>query len=268
MINGQMSEAKQGVAVLEDVDEGTIERFIEWAYKGFYTEGEFELNTGAHLSLNLFTEEEPEMNGRTPKRSVDSLAGEEDIDERSFWQAKSGSKRKPDKKRMKTTSGEEPKESFLSYPEESFLSRPKESFLHRQYTVRKEVITIPPTRANRGADEDYTKVFLSHARLYVFAEKYDITQLKSLALEELHHRLAIYTLYPQRTGDIVALLRYVYANTSAPTSGVEDIRSMLGGYIGKELSMLIKDGDFKDLMIEDKGALLGDFLKMVAKRIN
>ena len=37
MINGEMAEAQRGFAVLDDVDEETIKRFIEWAYKGYYT---------------------------------------------------------------------------------------------------------------------------------------------------------------------------------------------------------------------------------------
>ena len=41
MINGGMAEAQQGFAVLDDVDEETIQRFIEWCYKGYYTAGHF-----------------------------------------------------------------------------------------------------------------------------------------------------------------------------------------------------------------------------------
>lgn len=32
-------------------------------------------------------------------------------------------------------------------------------------------------------------------------------------MEELHATLAVYTLYPQMTGDIMSLLRYIYAET-------------------------------------------------------
>lgn len=36
MINNNMLEGKQGFATLEDVDEGTLTRFIEWLYRGYY----------------------------------------------------------------------------------------------------------------------------------------------------------------------------------------------------------------------------------------
>ena len=45
MINGDMAEAQKRCAVLKTVDEGTIERFIEWAYKGYYTAADFNLET-------------------------------------------------------------------------------------------------------------------------------------------------------------------------------------------------------------------------------
>lgn len=43
---------------------------------------------------------------------------------------------------------------------------------------------------------------------------------------------------------------------------------LLGDYLGYEMSDLMKDGQFKVLMVEDAGPLLEDFKKMVAKRIN
>ena len=36
MISSDMLEAKQGFATLEDVDQGTMTRFIEWLYRGYY----------------------------------------------------------------------------------------------------------------------------------------------------------------------------------------------------------------------------------------
>lgn len=115
--------------------------------------------------------------------------------------------------------------------------------------------------------EDYTEVLLSHARLYVFAEKYDIQPLKKLSRQKLQHTLAIYTLYPERVGDITTLLKYVYANTSETIDGIEDIRTMLAHYVGTEMDTLIKYGEIKDLML-DNGEMLGDFLKMFALNIS
>ncbi|CAF9930212.1 MAG: hypothetical protein ALECFALPRED_004550 [Alectoria fallacina] len=82
--------------------------------------------------------------------------------------------------------------------------------------------------------ENYTEVFLSHARLYVFAEKYDIQPLKKLSRQKLQHTLAIYTLYPERVGDITTLLKW------------DCIRTMLAHYVGTEMDTLVKYGEIKD----------------------
>ena len=246
MINGQMAEAQKGFAVLEEVDEGTLERFIEWAYKGYYTAADFELEASSPPSPVSSSKEECQTTEWMQETLPDPPAQPAAEPEQDWGNFKSGKKSKKAKTRQEL----------------------KASFIRREHTVRREIISLPPTRANRGADEDYTEVFLSHARLYVFADKYDIQPLKTLALEELHNTLATYTLYRGRTGDILALLRYVYANTVESARGGEDLRMLLRDYLGYEMSFLMKDKEFKVLMVEDGGPLLGDFMKMVAKRIN
>ncbi|KAI4227192.1 MAG: hypothetical protein L6R40_008221 [Gallowayella cf. fulva] len=250
MINGQMAEAQKGFAVLDEVDEGTFERFIEWAYKGYYTAADFELKTSSPPSPASSSNEECETTEWMQEPLADLPAEPEPLTEQPIvWDLgnfQSGKKSKKAKTRQEL----------------------KASFIRREHTVRRRTISLPPTRANRGADEDYTEVFLSHARLYVFADKYDIQPLKTLALEELHDTLATYTLYRGRTGDILALLRYVYVKTGRSARGGEDLRMLLRDYLGYEMNVLMEDGEFKVLIIEDGGPVLEDFIKMVAKRIN
>lgn len=267
MINGQMAEAQKGFAILEEVDEGTFERYMEWAYKGYYTAADFKLKASSPPSRISSSKEDCETTesiqdrpAATPPTDYMEPAAEMEplplerliVDQTDDWEwggFKSGKKKGKKSKEAKTK------------------HELKESFIGREYTVRQETISMPPTRANRGANEDYTEVFLSHARLYVFADKYAILPLKTLALEELHNTLAIYTLYRERTGDILALLRYAYANTGESARG-DDLRILLRDFIGYEMRVLLKDEKFVDLMIEDGGPLLSDFTKMVAKRIN
>lgn len=91
--------------------------------------------------------------------------------------------------------------------------------------------------------------------------------MKILAFENVQSQLAVFSLYDERTGDIVALLGYVYANTGKSVPGYEDLRTLMRYYVGYEMVTLMKDGDIKDLMIEDGGALLTNYMDMVAKRV-
>jgi len=262
MINGPMAEAQKGYAVLEDVDKGTFERFLEWGYKGYYKAADFAIEAISpppvprkkkkRESTTVIGGEVHSVTTAPELHDDVELAGRGEL--RSDWDKWLGN---PKMKKGKDAEATQKTTQEL-----------KKSFLRRKYTVRRDAIGIPPARANRGELENYTEVFLSHARLYVFAEKYDIQALRTLALEELHHILTLYTLYRCRTGDIIALLRYVYANTRMPEAGDEELRILMRDYMGHEMSVLMQDEEFKDLMIEDEGALLGNFMEMVALRIN
>lgn len=142
----------------------------------------------------------------------------------------------------------------------------KESFLRLQFCKPGDERTALAPRANSSSFEDYTDVFLSHAQVYIFAEQFDIQPLKRLALKNLHQTLAIFTIWPECVGDIVALTRFVYDKTSEPVNKVEPMRDMLKQYIGCEMDVLIKDVEFRDLL-EGNRELLNDFCLVVRKRI-
>ena len=71
---------------------------------------------------------------------------------------------------------------------------------------RQRIINSCETIPNSHAKQDYTGVFLAHARLYVFANKYGIEPLESLSLHKLHATLKSFTLYRARIGDILKLV--------------------------------------------------------------
>ena len=222
MIHGSMMEAHQGKATLEDVDLDTFLRFVQWLYHGYYdVGGPLQLrqpNDVRSLNDATYSNTSPMLVHSHMFRTDDSAAVERSI-----------------------------------FDNDSKLEK---NISRAQYRVRKAKKNSSQPRPNNHHEEDYSEVFLGHARLYVFADKYDIEDLKVLAREELHATLAVvFTMYRQRTSDIVALLRYVYANTAETKSGVEDLRSLMTGYIGAEIETLIKDKDLEALMSEDPSML-------------
>lgn len=93
----------------------------------------------------------------------------------------------------------------------------KSAVLYHQFHRRKRSANrLSGQRILQQTITRITQVFVAYARLYVFAKKYDIQPPKTLALKELCKIFAIYTLYRRRTGDIIAPLRYVYANNGVP----------------------------------------------------
>ncbi|KAL9033704.1 MAG: hypothetical protein Q9180_005805 [Flavoplaca navasiana] len=254
LMNGEMSEAQKGSATIEDVEEDTFGRFAEWLNKGYYTPKE------------AFTH--PVVNDGEAEKSDESVPSEHDFapshPEPPVLKpphAPFGRWTMPQRSEGSTNSKKNASWNSIM----SSRSQLRESFINREAIIRQQ---IPHPRPNQSPEEDHTNVFLSHAELYVFAEQFDIQTLRTLALANLQTALAIFTLHEERTGDIITLLRYAYANTSDRSGGVEDLRTLLRDYVGYEMDILMKDDEFRDLMIADGGALLGDFMTMVMKRIS
>lgn len=246
MINGHMSEAQKGSAELQDVDKGTFVRFMRWAYNGTYSAADFRTDLTRH------------------EHHAEQVLLKAEIEDTSFadmhvsngWGSKTNQFFQREQYSQRTLRLAQGKQDM------------KESFIKRRYDVPEISRTTVPPRSNKGPFEDYSEVFLSHAQLYVFADKYDIEPLKKLVLHQLHQTLAIYTLYPGCCGDIIALIRYSYTNTADRTEEVDDLRALLTHYMGIELATLAQDQGFKTVLLEDGGAVLSDFLSMVTKRVD
>ena len=337
-------KAKNEFTIIDSVDQDTFVRFIEWAYKGYYTaaeywidaesprlskfedsdtctpeaeppqepEPEIQLSRGWNSFPLEKSKEKKEKKAKSKEKYKKSgkktqmVWGEPALDELTLDETtpdapapEEAAPQEPvtepelevsdgwgsfgSKKYMKTgkqamwmwdvpaavkpATVPTPPEECPPEPQPSVSSKTslKESFYSRKYETRQHTITIPSPRSNQGPTENYTPVFLSHAHLYVFAGKYDIFPLQTLALENLHMTLEKFTLHPERTGDIFELLRYIYGHQEFTWQGGE-MREMLKGYIGFEMDVLMKDRAFRALLKEE-GELLDDFVEMVGKRI-
>ncbi|PNP55951.1 hypothetical protein THARTR1_03888 [Trichoderma harzianum] len=101
-------------------------------------------------------------------------------------------------------------------------------------------------RNNTESCEDYSGVFLSHARLYVLADKYDIKQLRDLSAHKVWATLKEFTLYPERMGDVVGLVRYAFQNTLEK----DKLRALLKDFCACIVEDLCKGQGFQDLICE------------------
>ncbi|KAL8674300.1 MAG: hypothetical protein Q9168_001293 [Polycauliona sp. 1 TL-2023] len=260
MMNGEMSEAQKGYATLEDVGEDTFGRFAEWVNKGYYTPGKaFKRSLDPFDQGESIEEDRETGEPKVPLTPIMDCTGPSNA-----WGYRSRYQERPPSPYMQWGVHQ----PFGTKSEASRRSQLKQSFVHGRTAVGQSSTSIPPPHPNQGPDEDYSDVFLSHAQLYVFAERYDIRILKTLALENLRDTLAVFTLHKECTGDIIALLQYGYANTIVPSAWNEDLRTLLTHYMGYEMDTLMTNEGFRDLMVEDGGPLLGDFMTMVKRRIS
>lgn len=276
-----MSEAKEGCVRLEDVEESTFIRFSQFAYTGDYIAADpeilldsstialtpskvtpgFDIDGPVAVASKKFplpdleplepvdipSAPEPlpetehdldQFDDQEKKRAMDGLWGE-------AWT-------KP-KMEAKDKMGKLAKKKRISkYFETKSRNAPRPSF---------------HPRSNCESCEDYTEVFLCHARLYVFAEKYDIAPLKKLSVNRLHQTLSVFTLYKERVGDIVALMEYSYANTVHRSSFDDPLRSLVIHYAACVVENLVPSSKFKALL-EEPGELASDLVVKMINRLN
>ena len=230
MIHGHLKEATQGYANLNEVSEATFAHFVRWLYTGDY-------RATPHI-----------VNGNEANTSVPATPVEIADDDWSGW----GTTKKKKKKKEQICLRLILKEKFIS------------SETHVDDGVKSG--SMGTIRSNKSPEEEHTAVFLSHANLYVFAEKYDIQDLKQLALTKLRHSLATFTLYETRTEDILGLLRYVFSETAPTRPGEQNIRSMLMLYVATEMEILQEQDEFREMLAEDP-EMMKDFLATLTTSI-
>jgi len=108
-------------------------------------------------------------------------------------------------------------------------------------------------------DHSYSKVFLSHASLYVLGDYQLIDSLKALALFKLHKTLCAFQLDKENMGDITDLARYTYSKDG--NEGIEGLRGLVCQYMGIHAMELSKDQKFMSLLAEG-GQIVIDFFKL------
>lgn len=112
--------------------------------------------------------------------------------------------------------------------------------------------------ANTSASEDYTDVFLCHAKLYALGDLYDVPNLRQLSFHRLYATLKVFVLYPSRMNDIAALARYLLENTRSE----DKIRSIIYLYYACIVEDASKNDGFKSLFDDFPDFAHGLIVKM------
>ena len=232
LVRGSMKEAQTGTVTWEDVDEDTFARWAQFVYTGDYPPPSCSIvPEPTAVAKDALPPPEPER--------------EEDVD--LDWGTGSSKKRKELKKRGQATD----RIPFhdLVYPIPS-LSK---------------FVDMCKVRPNESPTEDYTPVFLGHARLYAFAEKWDIRPLKALVLHKLHATLCEYKPYEARYEDVVELIRYTYECTPC-CKRLDGLRKLVTRYVAQEQIQIARSKPCLEL-VEHAGPFARDLLSLIMEMV-
>ncbi|KAF2444487.1 hypothetical protein P171DRAFT_473556 [Karstenula rhodostoma CBS 690.94] len=266
LINNGMEESSMRCAKLDDIEVDDFNRFCEYAYRGDYTVPPWE---------NLPLEPEP-----TPDKNQ---KGEDDDD----WGDPT-----PVSRKKKGKKGRIYEEAIPDVPDEPMTEPEPEpepqyelqfnsrTILRTQFDSRNHIIDGGPItailqsfepKANSFPWQNFTPVFLAHARLYCFAHMRLIAPLKALTLNKLHKTLSKFKLYTDRVGDIIELARYAYLNQDLPSRSkdgtLDDLKKLVVEYIACEIDVIGKHDAFVEYM-EEGGEFVGDFWKVARDFMN
>lgn len=254
-----------------DIDDGTVMRFIEYAYTGDYTTPDpdivqlptdpRELQEAFETKSSLLPEDEwgiskKSKKDKKTKRSTGvidwGLASpvEEPVTELQEDESERDSDMVAAGPTLRTT--------------RSDRRRLWDSFSAKSYTIYRSS-WLP--RDSNDEREDYSGVFLCHTRLYKFSDRYGCSKLKKLTLQKLRLTLCKYKLHPQRTSDIVELIRYTYTHTMDRITGRDELRALVLEFAVCYFRELVEQTAFLQLLQEGR-PLPADFLTEAARLVS
>ncbi|KAG6002198.1 hypothetical protein E4U21_003329 [Claviceps maximensis] len=262
LINGDMKEATEGSVVWEHVDEQTFIRFSQYAYMGIYRYPSFRPGPPDKADCGNAVDN-PQTNDGAVFVDVWSFPTKKSS------QSKMKKKKKSSESRIRgyCEACDEPITEPEPEPEPEQVIRYKEKGKGLWASFEKQLSSTEPYMVMRqalprddGEDND-AELLLCHARLYVFADCYDITPLMRLSLCTLHHVLVKVPQSDDMTRMVVKLLRYCYENDMP-----DALKDVVVGYAACRVEHLWKSEDFQLLMCDHGNlgvALVGALLARI-----
>lgn len=258
-----MIESEQQCARLEDIDEDTFVRFLEFAYTGDYSVPHPDIVLG---STDVVAEDTgpQHLAGQDLEDALRSMNFEERVVKTSDEPSKDDrqSLKKTRKKRKIQAEGR--RISMEEMPQYERGTDLWQTFRNEAH-VNKIKAWKPPVNNDRC--EDYGPIFLCHAELYVFSDRYNVKPLQDLALQKLRLTLTRFNMFEERINDIVQLVRYTYANTVDFDDGIDRLRNLVSDYVVCHMETIAEDKDFQDLL-QEPGAAAKDIMLKLLHRLD
>ncbi|CRG88296.1 hypothetical protein PISL3812_05325 [Talaromyces islandicus] len=263
LMNGAMIEAKTRRVDWSDVDEDTFVRLCEYAYLHDYTPPS--PHQMADCPVDLEGTQRVPIKKRKKSKKVSVGFGGWPVEAEPVPEPELGPEPEPELE----PEPEKPQadEDELPYKEKSIWTRHlRDSFSRLTIDVPhndKQVKDRFSSNPNRK-DQDFTPVFLGHARLFVLADKYGIESLCQLVLSKVSQTLKVFTLYHQSVAGVIEFARFVYSETLRHAHGIGALRNLATSYIVSALGQLGDNQDFEKLL-EEGGDFVADFWRAVWK---
>ncbi|RAL04243.1 uncharacterized protein BO80DRAFT_486638 [Aspergillus ibericus CBS 121593] len=277
LMNGKMQEANRRQADWSGVEEMTFVLLCEYAYTRDYTPPSCSKREipqpPAETEDNIGAKEAEQASDQASNAATDA-ATEQETAAVSDAPAEPETPTEPEivdeLKAEATPEAEQSSTHFsghtLPYREKSIWTQhlqDKFKTLSVQYTnshncalsARKDVFA---PKGNSHPWEDFTPVFLAHAKLYILADKYCILPLADLVLYKLETTLAQFNLCEENISDVTELIRFSYQWTRPNDA----LRLLITTYVVSVLGQIGENTEFQELLM-DGGFFVLDLWQMM-----
>jgi hypothetical protein len=257
LVTNGMAESQQKLATLSDVEEEDFGRFFQFAYTGDYCTPSFVLEAVIPPQENMpqdsiFVHVVNKVVAPTKTPQKSKLAGG----------LPSATEEKPVKKEINQWGP-----VWASWGVDQSKINVSDRFETKKYckVLPRQVLFghCEPVR-NTDPAQNFTPVFLAHARLYEFAERYMITSLKDLVLQKLKQTLSLFQIHPERVQDVTELVRFAYSEDR--TSDTEELKVLVTFYVAAKYELFRKSEDFETLL-QEGGPFVLYFFRLLQNRL-
>jgi hypothetical protein len=236
-MTGWALEREKAIAELDDVDEDTFILLCQFAYMGDYIVPEPSIDTPG----------KSDGSSSSSKRKASALNDIREESTATSYASRSKKRaKKPVARRAKKPTGTTQNDFRVSKYCDTLPSA--------------SLIAACEVQPNSSAIQNYTQVFLTHAKLYVLADKYLVENLRALCLHKLHKTLVEFTLYQKRVNDVLALVEYVFSDKTQATSE-EPLRALVLEYIVLQIHNIGGLDQFASLLGQN-GAFAREFWRL------
>ena len=230
-IEGEWKESSDHQLVLEDWDEETVGRVLEWLYTGSYTEPQPQEPPASPKPLDSRNRETGMYVGGETQDITTYPNGDEEMVTTSSWTSR-------------------PVEHLkLPLPPDTYHTAPLTSLRFPTNVDTESAQESSKATPTAEAESTYTTeaILLAHAKVYVMADYMLLPGLQRLAFEILQEVLSgIGRGYWKTDGLAIefttALVVYVYANTTGLSKGKEPLQNLVSTFVATNLH-LFKDGE-------------------------
>ncbi|CRG82903.1 hypothetical protein PISL3812_00250 [Talaromyces islandicus] len=262
MNNGHMRESQAGVAILDDVEVEIFIGFCEYAYTGLYETPDFSPAQPAEpsSSQNSIDDNVPEPE---PAEAEPEPVAEEPTNH-EFWDGWDGWGSLTRRKKLREASKKGIPDRIVipeSEPEPHPSAVPNIVYPYDSLWERFRSLKFRSEPASPSSDPDV----LFHAKLYVFATKYLIEDLRQQCLASMHRDLTNFSPNRENRSRILDLLDFTYTHTGRAEAGGESpLRDLVIHYVACEARTLADDEKLTEIL--DSNAEVGSdlVLKLVS----